>query len=171
MPQPSPELSDGTLAGPGKVAIRLLVNGTNYELYAEPRRTLLDALRLDLGLMGTKKGCDQGQCGACTVLMDGQPAYSCMLLAIECQGSSITTIEGLSDGDTPHPVQQALIQHDGLQCGFCTPGQVLSVKALLDRVPQPTPDQVRRAISGNLCRCGAYPKIVAAALAASEPES
>jgi aerobic-type carbon monoxide dehydrogenase small subunit (CoxS/CutS family) len=157
--------------GPGKVPVHLRINGQPYQLLVEPRRTLLDVLRLDLGLTGTKKGCDQGECGACTVLVDGQTAYSCLMLAIECQNREIVTIEGIMDGDQLHPIQKAFIEHDGYQCGFCTPGQVLAVKALLDKVPHPSEEQVRQAISGNLCRCGAYPKIIRAAMAAAETGS
>lgn len=134
-----------------------------YTLTVEPRRTLLDALREDLRLTGAKPGCNMGQCGACTVLLDGEAVYSCLLLAIECQGRAITTIEGLAHGDTLDPVQQAFIDHDALQCGFCTPGQVLALKALLLRNQQPSDEEIERAMSGNLCRCGAYPKIMAAA--------
>ncbi len=154
---------------PAKIPIALTVNGRHYQIHIEPRRTLLDALRLDLQLTGTKKGCDQGQCGACTVLLDGETAYSCMLLAIECQGREITTIEGLLEGQELHPVQKAFIEHDGYQCGFCTPGQVLSLKALLDRVPHPSEEQIKQALAGNICRCGAYPKILKAAAALAEP--
>ncbi len=157
--------------GLGKVPVHLRINGQSYQLLVEPRRTLLDALRLDLGLTGTKEGCDQGECGACTVLVDGQTAYSCLMLAIECQDREIVTIEGIMDGDQLHPIQKAFIEHDGYQCGFCTPGQVLAVKALLDKVPHPLEEQVRQAISGNLCRCGAYPKIIRAAMAAAETGS
>jgi xanthine dehydrogenase YagT iron-sulfur-binding subunit len=157
--------------GPGKVPVHLRINGQSYQLLVESRRTLLDVLRLDLGLTGTKKGCDQGECGACTVLVDGQTAYSCLMLAIECQDREIVTIEGIMDGDQLHPIQKAFIEHDGYQCGFCTSGQVLAVKALLDKVPHPSEEQVRQAISGNLCRCGAYPKIIRAAMAAAETGS
>jgi xanthine dehydrogenase YagT iron-sulfur-binding subunit len=163
-------LITGRRLGPGRVPIQLLVNGRHYELSVEPRRTLLDTLRVDLGLTGAKKTCDRAECGACTVIIDGDTAYSCMLLAVECQGRPITTIEGILDGNELHPVQKAFIEHDGYQCGYCTPGQVLSVKALLDRVPHPTEAQIKRAISGNLCRCGAYPKIVRAAAAAAAGE-
>jgi xanthine dehydrogenase YagT iron-sulfur-binding subunit len=146
----------------------LHVNGQVYDLNVEPRRTLLDALRIDIGLTGAKKTCDRGECGACTVIIDGQTMYSCMLLAIECQEGAITTIEGVMDGSELHPIQKAFVEHDGFQCGFCTPGQVLAVKALLDKVPAPTEEQVKRAVSGNLCRCGAYPNIVKAAMAAAK---
>lgn len=153
--------------GPGKTLARLHVNGRDYQFFAEPRRTLLDALRVDLGLTGTKKACDMGECGACTVLVDGKAVYSCLMLAIECEGKRIETIEGLQENGELDPVQEAFIEHDALQCGFCTPGQIMAVKALVLHNPEPTPQQVARAISGNLCRCGAYPRIVRAALAAA----
>lgn len=154
--------------GPGKTPIQLNVNGELYEVSVEPRRTLLDVLRKDLGLTGTKKGCDEGTCGSCTVLLDGKPVYSCLTLAIECEGHEIETIENLSRDGKLHPIQQAFIENDALQCGFCTPGQILSIKALLDSMPNPTLNDVKRAVSGNLCRCGAYPKIVPAALKATQ---
>lgn len=156
------------IRGPGREAITLKVNGRTFSLTVEPRRTLLDALRNDLGLTGAKKGCDEGTCGACTVLLDGKPVYSCLLLAVECQEPEIETIEGLAQDGKLHPVQEAFVEHDALQCGFCTPGQILSVKALLDETPNPTEEDVKRAVSGNLCRCGAYPHIVEAALAAAK---
>lgn len=146
-------------------AIELRVNGRAYALTVEPRRTLLDALREDLHLTGAKPGCNMGQCGACTVLVSNEAVYSCLLLAVECQGQEITTIEGLARGDTLDPVQQAFIDHDALQCGFCTPGQVLTLKALLQRNEHPTDEEIERTMSGNICRCGAYPKILAAARA------
>ena len=148
-----------------KTAIALTVNGRAYALRVEPRRTLLDALREDLRLTGAKPGCNMGQCGACTVLVDGEAVYSCLLLAVECQEHEITTIEGLARDDALDPVQQAFIEHDALQCGFCTPGQVLALKALLLRNTHPTDEEIERAMSGNICRCGAYPKILAAARA------
>lgn len=148
--------------------ILLNVNGEPYEVLVEPRRTLLDTLREDLGLTGTKKVCDMGNCGACTVIIDGRTQYSCLTLAIECEGREITTIEGLAGEDELHPVQQAFIDEDAVQCGFCTPGQALSIVALLQHNPDPQEDEVRRAISGNLCRCGTYPKIFRAARAAAE---
>ncbi len=154
--------------GPGKTPIRLIVNGETREVLVEPRRTLLDALRKDIGLTGTKKACDEGTCGACTVLLDGKPIYACMALALECDGRSIETIEGLARDGQLHPIQQAFIEEDALQCGFCTPGQIMSVKALLDENPTPTLEEVKRALSGNLCRCGAYPKIFKAAVRAAE---
>jgi xanthine dehydrogenase YagT iron-sulfur-binding subunit len=154
--------------GPGKVRVLLRVNNASYEVFVEPRQTLLDTLRKELGLTGAKKGCDEGTCGACTVIMDGKPVYSCLALAIECEGHPIETIEGLSKEDDLHPVQEAFIKEDAFQCGFCTPGQVLSVKALLDTCTDPPESDIKAAISGNLCRCGAYPKIVQAAQTAAK---
>jgi aerobic-type carbon monoxide dehydrogenase small subunit (CoxS/CutS family) len=151
--------------------VRLLVNGAPYELDLDPRRTLLDALREEIGLTGAKPGCRMGNCGACTVLVDDEAVYSCLLLAVECEGRAITTIEGLAQGDELDPVQQAFVQHDALQCGFCTPGQVLAMKALLKRNPHPTDEEIERGMSGNLCRCGAYPKILAAGRALAGRES
>ena len=148
-------------------SIRLNVNGETHDLVVEPRTTLLDALRDQLGLTGAKKGCDEGTCGTCTVLVDGKAIYACMTLALECEGREIETIEGLSSEDGLHPIQLAFIEHDALQCGFCTPGQVLSIKGLLDQTQDPTEADVKRAVAGNLCRCGAYPKIVEAALDAA----
>jgi xanthine dehydrogenase YagT iron-sulfur-binding subunit len=158
----------GDWRGPEKTHIRLKVNGQEHELYVEPRRTLLDALRNDLGLTGTKKGCDEGTCGACTVLVEGQAILSCMALAVEYEGKSIETVENLEREGRLHPIQEAFIEEDGLQCGFCTPGQIMSVKALLATHPHPTPEDVKRSMSGNLCRCGAYPKIIKSALRAAE---
>jgi aerobic-type carbon monoxide dehydrogenase small subunit (CoxS/CutS family) len=148
-----------------RAAIALHVNGVERALEVEARRTLLDALRENLGLMGAKPGCEMGNCGACTVLLDGEAIYSCLALAVECQGQAITTIEGLAQGDALDPIQQAFIAHDALQCGYCTPGQILAMKALLDHNPHPDEEEIDRAMSGNLCRCGAYAKIRAAARA------
>src|SRR5436190_12390644 len=144
------------------------LNGDEQALAVEPRRTLLDALRADLDLTGTKKVCDMGDCGACTVLLDGRAVYSCLVLAVDCQGREVTTIEGLARGSDLDPVQQAFVEADAYQCGFCTPGQIMSVKALLAEQPAPTEEDVRRAVSGNLCRCGAYQNIVRAGLRAAE---
>jgi aerobic-type carbon monoxide dehydrogenase small subunit (CoxS/CutS family) len=155
----------------GRIGPRLVtlnVNGSPHSLAVEPRRTLLDALRHDLGLTGTKKACDMGNCGACTVHVDGRTMYSCLLLAVDCEDREITTIEGIADGDRLDPVQQAFIERDAFQCGFCTPGQVMSLRALLDREPDPTDEEIRRAMSGNLCRCGAYLNIIAAGRRAAE---
>jgi xanthine dehydrogenase YagT iron-sulfur-binding subunit len=142
-----------------RTAISLRVNGVERALEVESRRTLLDALREDLGLTGAKPGCEMGNCGACTVLLDGEAIYSCLALAVECQGRAVTTIEGLTQGDALDPIQQAFIAHDALQCGFCTPGQIVSAAALVEGEPSPTDEQIRHAMAGNLCRCGTYPKI------------
>jgi len=157
--------------GPGKVRIQLNVNNTPCEVFVAPRQTLLDTLRQDLGLFGAKKGCDEGTCGACTVIMDGKPGYACLALAIECEGRVIETIEGLARQGALHPIQEAFIKADAFQCGFCTPGQILSVKALLDIDTDPSEEDIKAAISGNLCRCGAYPKIVQAAQSAAKRKS
>jgi carbon-monoxide dehydrogenase small subunit len=145
--------------------IELKINGEVREVVVEPRTTLLHVLREDLGLTGTKEGCNAGDCGACTVLIDNHPVVSCLTLAIEAQGKEIFTIEGLDREGQLHPLQQAFIDHYAVQCGFCTPGMILSAKALLDRNSHPTEEEVRKAISGNLCRCTGYVKIVEAILA------
>ncbi len=137
------------LRGPENVPIQLKVNGQEREIHVEPRRTLLDALREDLGLAGTKKGCDEGTCGACTVLADGRAIYACMVLAIECEGKSIETIESLEKEGILHPIQTAFVEEDGFQCGFCTPGQIMSVKALLDSNPHPEIGGDRAANGGK----------------------
>ena len=155
------------IAPPGKLRIRLTVNGVERQLEVAPWTTLLDALRDHLDLTGTKKGCDHGQCGACTVLLDGRRINSCLTLAVMKDGCAVTTIEGLSGGAALHPIQQALVDHGGTQCGFCTPGIVLSAKALLDANPSPTEAEIRHAIAGNLCRCTGYGKIVEAIAAAA----
>ncbi len=145
--------------------IKLTVNDEVHEVVIEPQTTLLEVLREGLGLTGTKKGCDAGDCGACTVLIDGKPVVSCLTLAIEAQGREILTIEGLARDGQLHPLQQAFIDHFAVQCGFCTSGMLLSAKALLDKNPHPTEEEVREGISGNLCRCTGYVKIVEAILA------
>ena len=152
----------------GEVPVSLRVNGTERTVAVEPRVTLLDALREDLHLTGTKLGCDHGQCGACTVLVDGRRVLSCLTLAVMHDGQAVTTVEGLARGEVLHPVQAAFIACDALQCGFCTPGQVVSAACLVDGSEPcgPTDDDVRAAMSGNLCRCGAYPNIVRAVQAA-----
>ncbi|MDP9350708.1 MAG: (2Fe-2S)-binding protein [Chloroflexota bacterium] len=150
-----------------KVPVTLNINGEQYDVLVQARRTLLDTLRENLGLTGTKKVCDMGNCGACTVIVDGRTHYSCLLLTVECEGKEIRTIEGVARDGQLHPVQQAFIEEDALQCGFCTPGQVLSVVSLLERNPEPSADEVRLAVSGNLCRCGAYQKIFRAAESAA----
>jgi xanthine dehydrogenase YagT iron-sulfur-binding subunit len=153
--------------GPGAVAITLKINGKTKKFEIEPRVTLLDLLRNRTNLTGTKEVCDRATCGACTVLLDDTPVYSCMTLAIEAQQREITTVEGLSKGGELTPVQKAFINCDGLQCGFCTPGFVMSVTALLKRNPKPSHEDVRKACAGNLCRCGTYPRVFAAALEAA----
>ena len=153
--------------GPGKVPIKLDVNGSTYYLEIEPRKTLLDALRSDLHLTGTKKGCNMGECGGCTVLIDDKAVYSCLTLAIECEGRQILTIEGMSKGKKLDPIQEAFVKEEAFQCGYCTSGQIMSVKALLNSNQDPSPDEIRRAISGNICRCGAYPHIFKAVVVAA----
>ena len=147
--------------------MRLTINAGDHELVLRGHETLLSVLRDRLQLTGTKLGCARGECGACTVLVDGRPAYSCLTLAAGCEGQSITTIEGLASGETLHPLQRAFIEHDAVQCGYCTPGQLLAAAALLSRHPSPSADDVRRGMSGNLCRCGTYPKIARAVQAAA----
>jgi aerobic-type carbon monoxide dehydrogenase small subunit (CoxS/CutS family) len=154
-------------SGPEPVPVDLIVNGTRRTINLEPRTTLAEVLRGPLALTGTKVACDRGACSACTVWLDGQPALACMTLAVEAAGRSVTTIEGLARGGTLHPVQQAFIEHDALQCGFCTSGMVMSCAALLVRWPNPAPDDVQAAIAGHLCRCGSYPHVVDATLAAA----
>jgi carbon-monoxide dehydrogenase small subunit len=151
-----------------KHQIQLTVNDELYDLLVEPRHTLLKVLREDLGITGTKKGCDTGDCGACTVLLNGRPVNSCLVLAVEANGMEITTIEGLARGSELHPIQEAFIQHGAIQCGYCTPGMVLSAKALLDENPYPSEFEIKRAIAGNLCRCTGYVKIVKAIMAAAK---
>ena len=148
--------------GPGKVPMTFTINGRTYRAELEPRVTLLDALRNAFDLTGAKRVCDRGTCGACTVLLDGKPVYACSVLAIEAQGRAITTVEGLMQEGRLHPIQQAFIENDALQCGFCTPGFVVACKALLDRTPNPTPEDLVRGLGGNLCRCGTYVGIRAA---------
>jgi carbon-monoxide dehydrogenase small subunit len=148
--------------------INLTVNNRPYRLNVPPHRTLLEIIREDLGLTGTKEGCGLGECGACTVLMDGQAINSCLVLAAEADGKEITTVEGLADGDRLHPIQQAFVDHGGLQCGFCTPGMILSAKALLDKNPTPTEEEIKQGIAGNLCRCTGYTKIIESIRAAAE---
>ena len=138
------------------VRVDLLVNGLRRRLVVEPRWSLLYVLREKLGLTGTKVGCERGECGACTVLIDGMPRYACMILAVEAQGGEILTLEGLMNGEELGPVQQAFLEHDALQCGYCTPGQIMSAEGLLRQNPTLTADEIRMGMSGNLCRCGAY---------------
>ncbi|WP_414720016.1 (2Fe-2S)-binding protein [Umezawaea sp.] len=144
------------------VAVRVTVNGTATSLTADPRETLLDAVRERLALTGTKKGCDRGQCGACTVHVDGRRVVSCLTLLATLDGAAVTTIEGLADGDRLHPLQRAFIDHDGLQCGFCTSGQIMSAAAVIEEDRARTDEEIREQMSGNICRCSAYPGILAA---------
>ena len=139
--------------------IRITVNGTDYELNVKPWATLLEVIRDDLGLTGTKEGCGEGECGACTVIMNGKAVNSCIILAAEANGKSITTIEGLADGDKLHPIQEAFFEAGGMQCGFCTPGMILSIKVLLDANKNPTDEEIRKGLEGNFCRCTGYTKI------------
>ena len=164
-----PERSHADAAAvPAEHLVRLRINGVTRDLRMDPRVTLLDALRERWGLTGTKKGCDQGACGAGTVLADGRRVLSCLTLAVTCEGREITTIEGLGSGGSLHPVQRAFIAHDAFQCGFCTPGQILSAVALLAEGRAGSDAEIREFMSGNICRCGAYPNIVAAVRMAAE---
>lgn len=154
---------------PGEmVPVKIRINGDAYRMLAEPRWTLLFVLREKLELTGTKEGCGRGECGACTVLIDGVPRYACMTLAVEAEGAEITTVEGLVDGETLGPVQQAFAEEDAYQCGYCTPGQIMAVEGLLRKMPEPSVDDIRIGVSGNLCRCGAYAHIVKAAQRGAE---
>ena len=151
-----------------KQLIKLQINGESYEVAVEPWRTLLEVIRDTIGLTGTKRGCDEGDCGACTVLMNGRAVNACLILAVEAQDKEITTIEGLADGDNLHPIQAAFVAHGGLQCGFCTPGMILSAKAFLEKKPRPTEEEIKFAIAGNLCRCTGYVKIIESIQAAAK---
>jgi xanthine dehydrogenase YagT iron-sulfur-binding subunit len=153
---PAGPAADVRILGPGKVPITLQINGKPHNLSVEPRVTLLDALRNYLDFTGAKRVCDRASCGACTVLMDGRPVYACSVLAIEADGKQITTVESLEVAGKLHPIQAAFVEHDAQQCGFCTPGFVMACKALLDRHPSPTAEQIRDGLGGNLCRCGTY---------------
>jgi xanthine dehydrogenase YagT iron-sulfur-binding subunit len=165
----APDTNAQEIEATGKpVTISLMVNGSTRKVMVEPRWPLVYVLREVLGLTGTKIGCERGECGACTVLIDGKPRYSCMTLAVEAEGHQITTVEGLMDGEKLGPVQQAFVEEDAFQCGFCTPGQIMAVEGLLRSNPNPTMDQIRTGVSGNLCRCGAYQNIFSAAAKASE---
>jgi carbon-monoxide dehydrogenase small subunit len=155
---------DGTMK---KREIELHVNGETFTISVPPQKTLLEVLREDLELTGTKEGCSEGECGVCTVLLDGIPVRSCLLFAVDVRGRQVTTVEGLAQGEKLHPIQNAFIEQGAIQCGFCTPGMILSAKALLDHTASPSEDEIRVAISGNLCRCTGYQKIVKAIQAAS----
>lgn len=145
--------------GPGDTPVRLNVNGKNIDLVIEPRVTLLDALRTRANLTGNKRGCDRGACGACTMLVDGRTVYSCSTLAIEVQGKKIRTVDGLASGNELHPVQKAFCEKDALMCGFCTPGFVVASVGLLEKHPNPTPEQIKKGLDGNICRCGTFSRI------------
>jgi len=148
--------------------IKVTVNREVYEVEVSVHRTLLDFLRQDLELMGTKSGCETGDCGACTVLMNGKPVNSCLVLAVETDGKEVLTVEGLAHGLELHPLQEAFIEQGAVQCGYCTPGMLLSAKALLDEIPRPTEDEIKEALAGNLCRCTGYYNIVNAVMAAAK---
>jgi carbon-monoxide dehydrogenase small subunit len=154
-----------------KRLITLTVNGANYEVAVAPQQSLLQVLREELHLTGTKEGCSEGECGACTVFLDGQTVDSCLIFGLEAHGREIVTIEGLATGEQLHPVQKAFAEYGAVQCGFCTPGMILAAKALLDSTPQPTEAEIRRGISGNLCRCTGYVKIVEAIKAAAQSQA
>ncbi len=151
-----------------KQAIELNINGDNHDVLVSPNNTLLEVLRDKLGLMGTKRGCDLGACGACTVLINGEAYLSCVMLAVDASGKEIMTIEGLAEGGDLHPLQSAFVEKGGLQCGFCTPGMILTAKAILDEEEQPTEDVIKRKMAGNLCRCTGYKKIVEAVMSVNE---
>jgi xanthine dehydrogenase YagT iron-sulfur-binding subunit len=158
--------SGPAVVGPGDVPITLMVNGKRIDLRIEPRVTLLNAIRNRADLTGNKRVCDRGACGACTMIVDGRTVYSCSTLAIEVQGKQIRTVDGLANGNTLHPVQQAFVDTDGLMCGFCTPGFVMATVALLEKTPNPTLDQAKKGLDGNICRCGTFVRIMEAALKA-----
>ena len=169
LPTPSlPEAEAALPAGLKEAVIQLHVNDRVYRIKVKSHWTLLEVLRRELGLTGTKKACDRGNCGACTVIADGRPVYACSLLAIGMDGKKILTVEGLRESEKLHPIQKAFSEHGGYQCGFCTSGQMMAAKALLDKNPKPTPAEVRTALAGNLCRCGAYPKIIESVLSAAK---
>src|SRR5690348_17287399 len=153
-------------AGPGEVSVTLNVNGKRVDLKIEPRVTLLDAIRQRADMTGNKRGCDRGACGACTMIVDGRTVYSCSTLAIEVQGKSIRTIDGLATGDKLHPVQQAFCDADAMMCGFCTPGFVMATVGFLEKHPNATPEQIRKGLDGNICRCGTFVRVFEAALKA-----
>ena len=160
--RPSSSRNDEQSGPPGKSRITLTVNGARKQIEVAPWTTLLDLLREQLGLTGAKKGCDHGQCGSCTVLVNGRRVLSCLTLAIMKDGAEVTTIEGLAEGDALHAIQEAFVEHDAFQCGYCTPGQICSAIGLVREGKARTPDDIRELMSGNLCRCGAYPNIIAA---------
>lgn len=156
--------------GISKKQIKLEVNGFEYDLFIKPQWTLLDVLRDELGLTGTKKGCDKGECGACTVIMDGEAILSCLVLAIQAQGKDILTIEGLSQGGKLDPIQDSFVKYGAIQCGFCTPGMIMASRAMLNKTPHPSKEEIKIGLSGNLCRCTGYVKIIEAVQKASSIE-
>jgi len=166
----APQPGTGGVLGPGVVALTLHVNGAARKISVEPRVTLLDALRDTIGLTGAKPGCDRGACGACTVLLDGEPVVSCMMLAADAEGRKITTVEGLGTPEAMSPLQAAFVECDALQCGFCTPGFVVAGTALLKRNPDPSLPEIKEALSGNLCRCGTYGRIFEAVTKAAKAQ-
>jgi xanthine dehydrogenase YagT iron-sulfur-binding subunit len=159
MPVEAQNQSAPAAVGPGDVPVRLNVNGRQIDLMIEPRVTLLDALRMRANLTGNKRGCDRGACGACTMIVDGRAVYSCSTLAIEVQGKQIRNVDGLANGDQLHPIQQAFCDKDALMCGFCTPGFIMASVALLEKNPNPTPEQIKKGLDGNICRCGTFSRI------------
>jgi xanthine dehydrogenase YagT iron-sulfur-binding subunit len=163
----NPPVTDDVASGVPSTAIRLVVNGTEHRLDVEDRWTLAELLRDHIGLTGTKIGCDRGECGACTVLLDGKPVYSCSNLAVWADGREVQTVEGLAHGEQLDPLQQAFVEHDGPQCGFCTSGQLMSAKGLLTHNPHPTPHEIQAAMTGNICRCSNYNRYVEAVMAAA----
>ncbi|MGH9255025.1 MAG: 2Fe-2S iron-sulfur cluster-binding protein [Vicinamibacterales bacterium] len=166
-PDADAQLPVATEPDPRHTVVTMKVNGVSYRKDVPNHTTLLRFLREDLKLTGAKMGCDRSQCGACTVIVNGRNVYSCTTLAVEATGAEVLTIEGLATGDALHPIQQAFIQHSGFQCGFCTSGQIMTTKVFLERVPRPTEDEARRALSGNLCRCAAYKRILESVMTAS----
>ena len=163
-PASTAEAQGVKVIGPAAAPIQLNINGKVHRLEVEPRVTLLDALRTRLDITGVKRVCDRGTCGACTVIVDGRTAYACSMLAIEAQGKAIRTVEGFTEGTVLHPVQQAFCDRDGLMCGFCTPGFVTAAVALLEKNPKPTREEARKALDGNICRCGTYVRVLEATL-------
>ena len=167
LPMP-PEAEAALPAGVKEAVVQLTVNGQVHRLRVKSHWTLLEVLRNELGLTGAKRFCDRGSCGACTVIMGDKAVYACSRLAIEADGKSITTIEGLADGEKLHPIQEAFVQYEGMQCGFCTSGVIMSTKALLDKNPRPSRAEIKEALSGNICRCSSYTKILESVVAASQ---
>src|SRR5215813_13677078 len=165
---PAVDAQGPAVVGPGAVPITLNVNGKSLRLQIEPRVTLLDALRMRADMTGNKRGCDRGACGACTMIVDGRPVYSCSTLAIEVQGKQIRNVDGLATGAALHPVQQAFCDHDALMCGFCTPGFIMASVALLEKTPKPTDDQLRKGLDGNICRCGTFVRIREAVMSVAQ---